>query len=128
MTIGMNNLGKNGRLGNQMFQYSALVGIAKQCGFDFRIPEDCDLPRGFEMLHCGDRYGLIDGDDAEEYYFNQFDDGYDYDKDDRDPRYDDYDKDDRGPQYGYDHLDDDRYPRLRLVKPFDDNIFSDPLA
>ena len=72
--------------------------------------------------------GLIDGDDAEEYYFNHFDDGYDYDKDDRDPRYDDYDKDDRGPQYGYDHLDDDRYPRLRLVKPFDDNIFSDPLA
>ena len=29
MTIGMNNLGKNGRLGNQMFQYAALVGIAK---------------------------------------------------------------------------------------------------
>ena len=38
MTIGMNNLGTNGRLGNQMFQYAALVGIAKQCGFDFRIP------------------------------------------------------------------------------------------
>ena len=72
--------------------------------------------------------GLIDGDDAEEYYSNQFDDGYDYDKDDRDPRYDDYDKDDRGPQYGYDHLDDDRDPRFRLVPPFDDNIFSDPLA
>ena len=39
MTIGMNNLGTNGRLGNQMFQYAALVGIAKQCGFDFRIPD-----------------------------------------------------------------------------------------
>ena len=39
MTIGMNNLGKNGRMGNQMFQYAALVGIAKQCGFDFRIPD-----------------------------------------------------------------------------------------
>ena len=25
MTIGMNNLGKNGRMGNQMFQYAALV-------------------------------------------------------------------------------------------------------
>ena len=35
MTIGMNNLGKNGRLGNQMFQYAALVGIAKQSGYDF---------------------------------------------------------------------------------------------
>ena len=72
MTIGMNNLGKNGRLGNQMFQYSALVGIAKQCGFDFRIPEDCDLPRGFEMLHCGDRYGLIDGDEVELHDSHEF--------------------------------------------------------
>ena len=27
MTIGMNNLGNNGRAGNQMFQYAALVGI-----------------------------------------------------------------------------------------------------
>ena len=37
MTIGMNNLGKNGRLGNQMFQYAALVGIAKQSGYDFEF-------------------------------------------------------------------------------------------
>ena len=65
MTIGMNNLGRNGRLGNQMFQYAALVGIAKQCGYDFRIPDYCDLPRGFDMLHCGDRYGLIEGDEVE---------------------------------------------------------------
>ena len=50
MTIGMNNLGKNGRLGNQMFQYAALVGIAKQSGYDFVIPSDCDLVRGFGML------------------------------------------------------------------------------
>lgn len=64
MTIGMNNLGNNGRLGNQMFQYAALVGIAKQCGFDFRIPNTCDLPKCFEMLHCGDRYGLIEGDEV----------------------------------------------------------------
>ena len=44
MTIGMNNLGRNGRLGNQMFQYAALVGIAKQCGFDFRIPDHSNVP------------------------------------------------------------------------------------
>lgn len=48
MTIGMNNLGKNGRLGNQMFQYASLVGIAKQCGYDFRIPHDCDLTKCFK--------------------------------------------------------------------------------
>ena len=51
MTIGMNNLGKNGRLGNQMFQYAALVGIAKQSGYDFVIPSDCDLVRGFSTCY-----------------------------------------------------------------------------
>jgi hypothetical protein len=72
MTIGMNNLGKNGRLGNQMFQYSALVGIAKQKGYDFKIPYDCDLTRCFEMLHCGNRYGLIDGDEVELHESHEF--------------------------------------------------------
>lgn len=90
MTIGMNNLGKKGRLGNQMFQYAALVGIAKQCGFDFRIP-DCSkaerfeyyggqsivcenhhLQHCFEMLHCGDRYGLIEGDEVELHDSHEF--------------------------------------------------------
>ena len=50
MTIGMNNLGRNGRLGNQMFQYAALVGIAKQCGFDFRIPDHSDAPH-LSLIH-----------------------------------------------------------------------------
>lgn len=72
MTIGMNNLGKNGRLGNQMFQYAALVGIAKQKGYDFRIPHDCDLTKCFEMLHCGDRYGTIDGDEVELHESHEF--------------------------------------------------------
>lgn len=62
--IGMNNLGSNGRLGNQMFQYAALIGIAKNCGFDFRIPKNCDLLRGFEMKNSYDRYGFIDGDEV----------------------------------------------------------------
>ena len=72
MTIGMNSLGRNGRLGNQMFQYAALVGIAKNKGYDFRIPEDTDLTRCFDMLHCGDRYGLIDGDEVELYDSHEF--------------------------------------------------------
>ena len=33
--IGMNALGQNGRLGNQMFQYAALVGIAKNLNYDY---------------------------------------------------------------------------------------------
>jgi hypothetical protein len=38
MTISYNRLGSNGRLGNQMFQYAALRGIAKNRGFDWLIP------------------------------------------------------------------------------------------
>lgn len=36
--IGFNHIGRLGRLGNQMFQYSALKGIAVNRGFDFTIP------------------------------------------------------------------------------------------
>lgn len=36
--ISFNTLGNNGRLGNQMFQYAALKGIAKQNGHEFCIP------------------------------------------------------------------------------------------
>lgn len=38
MTISYNRLGSNGRLGNQMFQYAALRGIAAHRGFDWLIP------------------------------------------------------------------------------------------
>ena len=36
--IGLNYLGKMGQLGNQMFQYAALKGIARNRGLDFKIP------------------------------------------------------------------------------------------
>ena len=42
MTIGFNHLGRHGRLGNQMFQYAGLRGIAAHRGFDFMIPR-CDF-------------------------------------------------------------------------------------
>ena len=38
MTISYNRLGDRGRLGNQMFQYATLRGIAKKHGYDFMIP------------------------------------------------------------------------------------------
>jgi hypothetical protein len=38
MTISYNRLGSNGRLGNQMFQYATLRGIAANRGFDWLIP------------------------------------------------------------------------------------------
>jgi hypothetical protein len=37
--IGFNHLGIIGRLGNQMFQYAALRGIADKHGYEFSIPE-----------------------------------------------------------------------------------------
>jgi len=37
--IGFNHLGRHGRLGNQMFQYAALRGIANLKGYNFCIPE-----------------------------------------------------------------------------------------
>jgi len=52
MTIGYNRLGSNGRLGNQMFQYAGLRGIAANRGFDWMIP----TPNSY-----GDsNYGLFD--------------------------------------------------------------------
>ena len=36
--IGFNYLGQMGQLGNQMFQYASLRGIAKNRGYDFCIP------------------------------------------------------------------------------------------
>jgi hypothetical protein len=39
MAISYNRLGSNGRLGNQMFQYAALRGIAENRKFDWLIPK-----------------------------------------------------------------------------------------
>ena len=36
--LAFNNIGNLGRLGNQMFEYAALRGIAKNRGYDFMIP------------------------------------------------------------------------------------------
>lgn len=52
MTIGYNRLGSNGRLGNQMFQYAALRGIATNRGYEFMIPPPDDK---YEA-----NYGLFD--------------------------------------------------------------------
>lgn len=57
MTIGFNYLGMMGRLGNQLFQYAALRGIAAQHGYEFAIPlsnykdpyRDHQLFAGFQL-------------------------------------------------------------------------------
>lgn len=57
--IGFNNIGSMGWLGNQMFQYASLQGIAKNRGFDFCAPPDdgtrahnYSLFKFFKMSNC----------------------------------------------------------------------------
>lgn len=80
--IGMNDLGKNGRIGNQMFQCAGLFGIAKHRGFDYCIPDHSgykdyggyhchELQGYFKMENFEGRYGYVDGDivQLEQYHF-----------------------------------------------------------
>ena len=41
--IGLNYLGKMGQLGNQMFQYAAIRGIARKAGLQFTIPDHTEV-------------------------------------------------------------------------------------
>jgi len=64
--ISFNQLGNLGRLGNQMFQYASLRGIAANRGFDFCIPpedsfgvsdpnvknSDTNIYTAFDLDHC----------------------------------------------------------------------------
>ena len=52
MTISMRNLGSNGRLGNQMFQYAGLRGLAARHNYHWMIPK----PESFGRSN----YGLFD--------------------------------------------------------------------
>lgn len=61
--IGFNHLGRYGRLGNQMFQYATLRGIAATHGYDFCIPpsnfvdewKDHKLFETFKLPHNNNR-------------------------------------------------------------------------
>ena len=75
----MNRLGNKGRLGNQMFQYASLVGIAKHLNYDHCIPNHSNvdffhqningttvtvnhqLQHLFKLNHLNGRFGIVDG-------------------------------------------------------------------
>ena len=75
--IGFNHLGIIGRLGNQMFQYAALRGIANKHGYDFTIPEsdfndewnDHQLFEVFDLPNLKNR-GRVDDKFLQERQFN----------------------------------------------------------
>lgn len=72
--IGYNRLGSNGRLGNQMFQYAALRGIAAKREYDWCIPPDTydhkdnyGLFETFEMKNVKkSNLGFVNGQSVEE--------------------------------------------------------------
>ena len=82
--IGFNHLGKIGRLGNQMFQVSGLLGIAENLKYDYCIPDHSkysdyggyqhhELQACFKLPHFDGKYGCVDGDlvELEQYHFCQ---------------------------------------------------------
>ena len=68
--IGNNRIGCNGRLGNQMFQYASMRGIASVKGFDWVVPpENYDhtanyaLFETFKMTNVQDKnIGFVEGE------------------------------------------------------------------
>ena len=49
--IGYNALGQLGRLGNQMFQFAALKGIAKNRGYQFCLPPSQNKEEYLSLIH-----------------------------------------------------------------------------
>lgn len=74
--IGFNSLGNSGHIGNQMFQYAAVKGIATYHGYDWCIPNRENFGKYYPMrssihdafdLKCNE--GIIDGETLEEKQF-----------------------------------------------------------
>ena len=89
--IGYNHLGRNGRLGNQMFQYAALRGIAAKHGYKFTIPDSNfedewnthQLFEVFQLPHLKSR-GVVDDRYVQERQYNYDQELVDQVPDDRD--------------------------------------------
>ena len=56
--LSFNKLGKSGRLGNQMFQYAALRGIAANRGFDWVVPPPGTS--GVDEFGCENNYCMFE--------------------------------------------------------------------
>jgi len=53
MAISFDGLGNEGRLGNQMFQYASIRGIAANIGSEWMIPpEDADRFDNYGLFDC----------------------------------------------------------------------------
>lgn len=62
MPVSFDRLGKDGRLGNQLFQYAFLRGVAKSRGFDWMIPMDDEYTRHhYGLFECFEMSGVKAG-------------------------------------------------------------------
>ena len=69
--ITMSTLGKNGAMGNQLFQYAVLYGISKKTGFEMRIPPPPDDVHGdFQIIGHTDKGNPIEKYDYSLGFFN----------------------------------------------------------
>ena len=63
MTVSFNGLGNEGRLGNQMFQYSFIRGMSKHHGYDFMIPhQSADRFDNYGLFECFELEGCKTGE------------------------------------------------------------------
>lgn len=77
--IGFNRLGNHGHLGNQMFQYSALKGIAAKHGYEWCIPNKDSFGTTYNLrssiydcfkLISAKNFGVVDSLTIEESHFH----------------------------------------------------------
>ena len=72
MAISFQGLGNEGRLGNQMFQYAFVRGVAYNRGFDWIIPgPDADRLDNYGLFDCFELYGCRPENQGEPFFAKQ---------------------------------------------------------
>lgn len=135
--IGYNRLGTNGRLGNQMFQYASLRGIAANNNLDWRIPpEDTPTYANYGLFDCfkltnvkEENLGLVPldwevkdepGFEFDEELFNNCPDNVNIDGYRQSEKYFKHIEDQI--RQDYEFLDDIKEPCLEFTKQFNGNL------
>jgi len=67
--ISYNNIGNNGRFGNQLFQYAALCGIAKINGYEYGVPYSNKSSNEFYNFCLPECFDNLEAKDSKDYNF-----------------------------------------------------------
>ena len=72
MAISFQGLGNEGRLGNQMFQYAFVRGVAYNRGFNWIVPgPDADRLDNYGLFDCFELYGCWPENQGEPFFHKQ---------------------------------------------------------